>query len=61
MIVIGVGCGMFQHITPPCPRTLAFLEEGDTMILRGHCERPGARRIGFGECRGTVLPALPMA
>jgi fumarylacetoacetase len=37
--------------------TRAFLEDGDTVILRGHCERAGARRIGFGECRGTVLPA----
>ena len=34
-----------------------FLEDGDTVILRGFCERSGARRIGFGECRGTVLPA----
>ena len=34
-----------------------FLEDGDTVILKAHCERPGARRIGFGECRGTVLPA----
>ena len=33
-----------------------FLEDGDTVILRGYCERPGRRRIGFGECRGTVLP-----
>jgi fumarylacetoacetase len=35
----------------------SFLEDGDTVILKGHCERPGARRIGLGECRGTVLPA----
>lgn len=34
-----------------------FLEDGDTVILRGWCERPGKARIGFGECRGTVLPA----
>ena len=31
--------------------------DGDTLVLRAHCERAGARRIGFGECRGTVLPA----
>ena len=35
----------------------SFLEDGDRVILRGHCERPGFRRIGFGECAGTVLPA----
>jgi len=34
-----------------------WLEDGDTVILRGWCERPGAARIGFGECAGTVLPA----
>jgi fumarylacetoacetase len=36
-----------------------FLEDGDTVILRGWCEREGAVRIGFGECRGTVLPVKP--
>jgi fumarylacetoacetase len=33
-----------------------FLEDGDAVIMRGWCERPGAVRIGFGECIGTVLP-----
>ena len=36
----------------------AFLEDGDTVVLRGWCEAPGAVRIGFGECRGTVLPVI---
>ena len=35
----------------------AFLLDGDAIILRGWCERPGAVRIGFGENRGEVLPA----
>lgn len=35
----------------------SYLEDGDTVVLRAWCERPGAARIGFGECRGTVLPA----
>ena len=34
-----------------------FLEDGDSVVLRGYCERTGAHRIGFGECRATVLPA----
>lgn len=34
-----------------------WLEDGDTVVLRGWCEKPGAARIGFGECVGTVLPA----
>jgi fumarylacetoacetase len=37
--------------------TRSFLEDGDTVILRGWCHRPGFARIGFGECRGTVLRA----
>jgi len=34
-----------------------FLEDGDSVVLKAHCERKGFRRIGFGECRGTVLAA----
>ena len=35
-----------------------FLHDGDSIILRGWCDKSGAARIGFGECRGTVLPAV---
>lgn len=34
-----------------------YLDDGDAVVLRGWCEKPGAARIGFGECVGTVLPA----
>jgi len=34
-----------------------FIEDGDTIILRGHAERDHIR-IGFGECKGKILPAL---
>jgi len=37
-----------------------FLEDHDAVILRGWCEKPGAARVGFGECRGFVLPARPL-
>jgi fumarylacetoacetase len=37
--------------------TRTFAEDGDTVIFKGFCAREGFRRIGFGECRGTVLPA----
>ena len=37
--------------------TRTFLEDGDCVVLRGYCAAPGARRIGFGDCAGTVLPA----
>jgi fumarylacetoacetase len=47
-----------EPLTLPNGETRKFLLDGDEVILRGHAERPGARRIGFGECRGLVLPAL---
>lgn len=34
-----------------------FLEDGDEIILSAFAEAPGHVRIGFGECRATVLPA----
>ena len=37
--------------------TRTWLQDGDSIILRGYCQRDGYRRIGFGECRGTVMPA----
>jgi len=45
-----------QHaISLPNGETRTFLQDGDTLILRAWCERPGARRIGLGEAVGTVL------
>jgi fumarylacetoacetase len=41
----------------PSGEQRSFLEDGDAVILRGYCERPGAARIGLGEARGLVLPA----
>eukprot|EP00871_Galdieria_phlegrea_P001443 jgi/Galph1/229/GphlegSOOS_G4993.1 len=36
-----------------------FLQDGDEVIICGHCEKENIR-IGFGECRGTILPAKPL-
>jgi fumarylacetoacetase len=36
----------------------AFLADGDEIILRGYAERDGRVRIGLGECRAVVLPAV---
>lgn len=44
-----------QPIELPTGEKRSFLEEGDAVILRGYCEKPGFARIGFGECRGAVL------
>ena len=40
--------------------TRAWLQDGDTVTLRGYCEQAGFRRIGLGTCSGTVLAARPM-
>ena len=36
-----------------------FLEDGDEVIFTGWCRRESAVPIGFGDCRGIILPALP--
>jgi fumarylacetoacetase len=41
----------------PTGETRKFLEDGDEVTFRAYCERDGLR-IGFGECRGVVLPSL---
>jgi fumarylacetoacetase len=41
--------------------TRAFLQDGDEITLRGWCEKPGVRRIGFGTACGTVAGAPPIA
>ncbi|MCS6796377.1 MAG: fumarylacetoacetase [Raineya sp.] len=33
-----------------------FIEDGDTVIMRGFAEKNGVR-VGFGECEGKILPA----
>ena len=37
--------------------TRGYLADGDTVVMKAHCQREGFRQIGFGECRGTVQPA----
>ncbi|GLU35822.1 fumarylacetoacetase [Trinickia caryophylli] len=41
--------------------TRTFLEDGDAVVIRGWCEKPGVARIGFGECRGSIVPAREAA
>lgn len=36
-----------------------FLEDGDTVILRGMAGTEGSY-VGFGDCVGTILPAVPL-
>ena len=55
--LIELTTGGKNPIQLPNGESRTWLEDGDTVILRGWCEKPGAARIGFGECVGTVLPA----
>ncbi|WP_416770481.1 fumarylacetoacetase [Pseudomonas sp. RHF3.3-3] len=41
----------------PSGEVRRFLEDGDEVILRARCHREGFASIGFGECRGRILPA----
>lgn len=58
--LIELTTGGKNPLTLPDGETRTFLEDGDTVVLRGWCGKPGAVRIGFGECVGSVLPALPI-
>ena len=55
--LLELSAGGKQAIALPGGETRSFLQDGDSVIFRAHCQREGARRIGFGECVGTVLPA----
>ena len=35
-----------------------FIEDKDTVIMRGHCEKEGSVRIGFGEVKTKILPVF---
>lgn len=50
-----------QGTTPvqlPTGEQRSFLADGDEVILRGYCEAPGYKTIGFGDCRGKILSAV---
>jgi fumarylacetoacetase len=45
-------------ITLPSGEVRRFLEDGDEIVLRARARRDGAAPIGFGECRGVILPSI---
>ena len=55
--LIELTVGGKKPLSLPDGETRTFLEDGDAVILRGWCEKEGFARVGFGECRGQVLPA----
>jgi len=44
-----------EPLALPTGEQRQFLEDGDEVIMRGYCEREGAVRIGFGECRAMIV------
>jgi len=46
-----------EPITLPLGNTRGFIEDGDTLTLNGAAVGEGYQ-IGFGDCSGTLLPAL---
>jgi fumarylacetoacetase len=48
-----------EPLALPDGSTRRFLEDGDEVVMTARCEREGFAGIGFGECRGVVLPGEP--
>ncbi|MEO6972547.1 MAG: fumarylacetoacetase [Rhodoferax sp.] len=55
--MLELSLGGKNSIPLPNGESRTFLQDGDTLTLRGWCERAGAARIGLGEVSGTVLPS----
>jgi len=53
--LIEFNAGGKQALSLPSGETRLFLEDGDTVWLRGVCEREGYKSIGFGECKGQIV------
>lgn len=51
-------CWKGTREVPVADEVRKFLKDGDRVIMRGVCSKPGVGRIGFGECDGKILPAL---
>ncbi|MFW2367588.1 MAG: fumarylacetoacetase [Desulforhopalus sp.] len=47
-----------QTITLANGESRTFIEDGDSLIIRGYCQNDSAARIGFGEVSSTVVPAI---
>jgi fumarylacetoacetase len=51
--------GGAEPLTLETGEVRCFVEDGDTMTLRGHAQGDGFR-VGFGPCAGRILPAVNM-
>jgi fumarylacetoacetase len=53
--LLEISKGGKRQLKLPSGEQRSFLADGDTLTLRGYCERDGYARIGFGEASATVL------
>jgi fumarylacetoacetase len=44
-----------RTITLASGESRTFVEDGDEVIFRAHCRKPGCAPIGFGECRARIV------
>ncbi len=58
--LIELTAGGKQPVALTSGESRTFLEDGDAVILRAHCEKPGAIRIGFGQSSGRISPAVAL-
>ena len=58
--LIELTVGGKQPVVLSTGESRTFLEDGDAVILRAHCERQGATRIGFGQSYGRISPAAAL-
>ena len=58
--MIELTVGGKQPVTLKSGESRTFLEDGDAIILRAHCEKTGAVRLGFGQSYGRVEPAAAL-
>ncbi|WP_341273273.1 fumarylacetoacetase [Corticibacter populi] len=47
-----------REVTLPNGEIRSYLHDGDEVTLRGRCSRAGFVSIGFGDCAGTIVPAI---
>lgn len=54
--MLEISWGGSKPVTLKDGSTRTFIEDNDTVIMRGFAEKDGIK-VGFGEVRGTILPA----
>jgi fumarylacetoacetase len=55
--LLEISQGGQRPVQLPSGETRRYLEDGDEVVFRARARREGFASIGFGECRGTIVPA----